>query len=70
MFLQLGQTPTVVVSSAELASDIMKTHDLNFADQPQGTCPTILLYGCNDLGFGNYDENWKQEKKICVNETF
>ncbi|KAI9072601.1 hypothetical protein K1719_045437 [Acacia pycnantha] len=68
MFLQLGQTPTVVVSSAELASDIMKTHDLNFSDRPQGTCPTILLYGCNDLGFGNYDENWKQKKKICVNE--
>ncbi|KAK4264421.1 hypothetical protein QN277_025600 [Acacia crassicarpa] len=68
MFLQLGQTPTVVVSSAELASDIMKSHDLNFADRPQGIGPTILLYGCDDVGFGNYGENWRQKKKICVNE--
>ncbi|XP_028765155.1 cytochrome P450 71A1-like [Neltuma alba] len=68
MFLQLGQIPTVVVSSAELASEIMKTHDLAFADRPQGIGPTLLLYGCNDIGFGNYDEKWRQKKKICVNE--
>ncbi|KAK4264426.1 hypothetical protein QN277_025605 [Acacia crassicarpa] len=69
MFLQLGQTPAVVISSAELACEFMKTHDLTIADRPQGTCPKILLYGCTDVGFGSYgSENWKQKKKICANE--
>ena len=65
MFLQLGQTPAVVISSAELACEFMKTHDLTIADRPQGTCPKILLYGCTDVGFGSYgSENWKQKRKI------
>ncbi|KAI9108860.1 hypothetical protein K1719_020165 [Acacia pycnantha] len=69
MFLQLGQIPAVVISSAELACEFMKTHDLTIADRPQGTCPKILLYGSADVGFGSYgSENWKQKKKICVNE--
>ncbi|XP_054807705.1 phenylacetaldehyde oxime monooxygenase CYP71AN24-like isoform X2 [Prosopis cineraria] len=52
----------------ELAREIMKTHDLAFADRPQGICPKILLYGCADVGFGNYSDIWRQKKKICVNE--
>ncbi|XP_054807514.1 phenylacetaldehyde oxime monooxygenase CYP71AN24-like [Prosopis cineraria] len=69
MFLQLGQTPAVVVSSAELACEFMKIHDLTIADRPQGICPKILLYGCTDVGFGSYgSEDWRQKRKICVNE--
>ncbi|KAF7838254.1 Cytochrome P450 [Senna tora] len=68
MFLQLGQSPTVVLSSPEFASQVMKTHDLAFADRPQGTAPKILLYGCTDVAFGLYGEMWREKKKICVNE--
>ncbi|XP_028765147.1 cytochrome P450 71A1-like [Neltuma alba] len=69
MFLHLGQAPAVVVSSAELAREFMKTYDLTIADRPQGICPKILLYGCTDVGFGSYgSENWRQKKKVCVNE--
>ncbi|KAF7838256.1 cytochrome P450 71A1-like [Senna tora] len=68
MFLQLGQSPTVVLSSPEFASEVMKTHDLAFADRPQGTAPKILLYGCTDVGFAPYGEMWREKKKVCVNE--
>lgn len=68
MLLQLGQreTPALVVSSGEVAMEILKTHDLAFSNRPQNTPAKILLYGCTDVGFGLYGENWRQKRKICV----
>ncbi|KAK7330562.1 hypothetical protein VNO77_24757 [Canavalia gladiata] len=70
MMLQLGKrkTPTLVVSSVEVATEIMKNHDLTFSNRPQNTASKILLYGCTDVGFGLYGESWRQKRKICVLE--
>lgn len=35
MLLYFGKVPVVVVSSADAASKVMKTHDLVFCDRPQ-----------------------------------
>ncbi|CAL0330112.1 unnamed protein product [Lupinus luteus] len=66
MFLQFGQmqSPTLVVSSGDVAMEIMKNHDLNVSNRPQFTAPKILLYDCNDVGFGLYGENWRNKRKI------
>ncbi|MQL05714.1 cytochrome P450, partial [Escherichia coli] len=68
MLLQLGQmqTPTLVVSSVDVVMEIMKTHDLAFSNRPQFAAPKILFYGCNDVGFGLYGENWRNKRKICI----
>ncbi|RYQ87000.1 hypothetical protein Ahy_B09g094501 [Arachis hypogaea] len=68
MLLQLGHIPTVVVSSAQVVDEIMKAHDLALSNRGQSTATNILLYGSNDIGFGNYGERWKQKRKICVRE--
>ncbi|KAK7330554.1 hypothetical protein VNO77_24749 [Canavalia gladiata] len=70
MLLQLGQmqNPTVVVSSVDAAMEIIKTHDVAFSNRPQNTAAKILLYGCADITFGVYGENWRQKRKICVVE--
>ncbi|XP_027916787.1 cytochrome P450 71A1-like [Vigna unguiculata] len=70
MMLQLGQmqTPTLVVSSVDLVTEIIKTHDLAFSDRPQNSSCKILLYGCTDVGFSLYGENWRLKRKICVLE--
>ena len=68
MLLHLGHTPTLVVSSADLVREIVKTHDLAFSNRYQSAAIKTLLYGCNDIGFAHYGESWKHKRKICVRE--
>jgi cytochrome P450 len=68
MFMYLGNVPTLVVSSADMAREIMKTHDIVFSDRPKTTAANMLLYGCKDVAFSPYGEHWRQARKICVLE--
>ncbi|XP_072989667.1 indole-2-monooxygenase-like [Typha latifolia] len=66
MLLQLGEIPTLVVSSPEMARVVMRTHDHIFASRPLLKGFDILLYGAKDIAFTPYCEHWKQEKKLCT----
>ncbi|KAK9204069.1 hypothetical protein WN943_014326 [Citrus x changshan-huyou] len=66
MFVYFGNSPTLVVSSAELASEMIKTHDIVISNRPKTTPANILLYECRDVGFANYGEYWRKVRKICV----
>ncbi|GLT40261.1 hypothetical protein SLA2020_144100 [Shorea laevis] len=68
MLLHIGQSPTLVVSSAEMAREIMKNHDVVFSSRPNSMAAEILLYGRTDIGFAPYGEYWRQLRKICVLE--
>jgi hypothetical protein len=68
MFLYLGNAPTLVVSSADMARKITKTNDITFSNRPKNTAANILFYGCKDVVFSPYGDYWKQAKKICVLE--
>ena len=68
MLLQLGQVPTLVVSSADMVKEIIKKHDITFSNRPKTTAADIILYGCQDVGFAPYGEYWRQTRKISVVE--
>ncbi|CAN1257011.1 Cytochrome P450 726A27 [Linum perenne] len=68
MFLQLGETRNVVVSSAESAREVMKTHDLNFANRPVILAGTVMAFDSTDVAFAPYGAYWRQLKKICTVE--
>ncbi|CAN1252586.1 Cytochrome P450 71D7 [Linum perenne] len=69
MRLQLGELTTLVVSTAEAAKHVLKTHDLAFASRPHNLlAPNIMFYGCKDVAFAPYGEHWRQMRKICIVE--
>ncbi|XP_039137767.1 cytochrome P450 71A9-like [Dioscorea cayenensis subsp. rotundata] len=70
MLLKLGQVPTLVVSSSQMAKEILKTRDLNFANRPTLRAAEILLYGSLDIGFSPYGEHWRQMRKVCMINFF
>ncbi|XP_027340534.1 cytochrome P450 71A26-like isoform X2 [Abrus precatorius] len=66
MLLRLGSMPVLVISSADVARDIMKTHDRIFADRPHNKMFDILLYGSKDVASAPYGEYWRQIRSISV----
>ncbi|XVF82311.1 hypothetical protein PTKIN_Ptkin16aG0036200 [Pterospermum kingtungense] len=70
LFLKLGLKPTLIVSSAKMAREIMKTHDLNFCSRPILRGQQKLSYNGLDLVFSPYDAYWREIRKICVIHLF
>ncbi|XVF78078.1 hypothetical protein PTKIN_Ptkin14bG0099600 [Pterospermum kingtungense] len=68
MHLQLGELSTVVISSAEVAQQVMHTHGVNFADRPSSIAASLCFYNRSDTGFAPYGDLWRQLRKICMME--
>ncbi|KEH28165.1 putative costunolide synthase [Medicago truncatula] len=66
MSLQLGQVPTIVISSSKAAESFLKTHDIVFANRPKLIGAEIISYGCKGLAFSKYDPYWRSVKKLCT----
>nr|XP_009595835.1 premnaspirodiene oxygenase-like isoform X2 [Nicotiana tomentosiformis] len=68
MHLKLGQRLAVVVSSAEVAKELLSTHDLTFANRPQLLVGKIVWYDFSNIVFAQYGDFWRQMRKICNSE--
>ncbi|KAI3761393.1 hypothetical protein L1987_51807 [Smallanthus sonchifolius] len=64
MLIQLGSVPTLVVSSADAAREVMKTHDLTFANRPDVKMWRRLLCDLKEVSVAPYGEYWRQAKSI------
>jgi cytochrome P450 len=70
MLLRFGSVPTLVVSSAEAASEVMRTHDLAFCSRHLSATLDIISCGGKDILFSPYDGRWRELRKVCVLELF
>lgn len=68
MLLQFGSKPTLVVSSAGAAKEIMKTHDLAFAGKPVLSAPKKIFYDLKDLINLPYGDQWRKLRSIFLHE--
>jgi Cytochrome P450 len=66
MFLHLGQVRMLVVSSADMAKEIMKKHDDIFASRPTMKADNILGYDAKNVSFTPYGDYWRSAKKLYV----
>ena len=70
MHLRLGEIATVVVSSAEMAKDVMRTHDAALCSRPSVLAGELVFYGSSDIGLAPYGEYWRHVRKIATLELF
>ncbi|KNA07448.1 hypothetical protein SOVF_171790, partial [Spinacia oleracea] len=70
MHLKLGEVSTVIISSAEMAKEVMKTHDAVFCSRPTIMVGKEIFYDSSDIGLAPYGEYWRQVRKISVLELF
>nr|AXS77254.1 psoralen synthase [Glehnia littoralis] len=68
MLLKFGSVPVLVVSSADAAREVVKTHDLVFADRPYSSVANRIFYNGRDMVFARYTEYWRQVKSTCVTQ--
>ena len=68
MHLQLGEVSSIVVSSKEMAKEVMKTHDVLFSQRPCLLAASIVTYDCSDIAFAPYGGYWRQIRRISVSE--
>ncbi|KAL1307337.1 hypothetical protein AAHE18_17G025300 [Arachis hypogaea] len=68
MHFKLGEASIMVVSSPEVAKEVFKTFDINFAERPRHLGADILTYGSTNIATARYGGYWKQLRRICSME--
>ncbi|KVH87494.1 cytochrome P450 [Cynara cardunculus var. scolymus] len=70
MFLRLGRVQTLVVSSAQMAKEVLKTNDAIFCSRPVFTGQQKITYGYKGLILTPYNDYWRETRKICTLHLF
>ncbi|CAI0435805.1 unnamed protein product [Linum tenue] len=68
--LKLDRARVVVVSTAKMAEQVMKTHDLTFCSRPTTVGLQKLSYNGRDLAFAPYDACFREMKKLSMVHLF
>ncbi|KAK6129758.1 hypothetical protein DH2020_036495 [Rehmannia glutinosa] len=68
MLLKFCEVPVIVVSSPEIAKQILKDNDPNFAERSESIVTKIMWYNSISIAFSPYGDYWRQMRKICAME--
>ncbi|XP_015903025.3 cytochrome P450 84A1 [Ziziphus jujuba] len=68
--LRMGYLHIMVVSSPDVARQVLQVHDNVFSNRPANIATTCLTYDRADVAFANYGPFWRQMRKLCVMKLF
>ncbi|KAJ4890366.1 Cytochrome P450 71A23 [Raphanus sativus] len=66
MLVHFGVVPVLVISSAEVAREVLKTHDRVFASRPRSKVYEKVLYGDLHIGSAPYGDYWRKTRSVFV----
>lgn len=70
MSLRLGFRQAIVISSAKLAEQVLKTYDTEFCSRAAFLGQQTISYQGLDLSFAPYGPKWREMRKITVVHLF
>lgn len=70
MTLKLGQVTTVVISSADIAKEVLQTHDTLLSNRTVPDALSVLNHDQYSLSFMRVSPRWRDLRKICNNQLF
>ncbi|KAL6272978.1 hypothetical protein ACE6H2_023670 [Prunus campanulata] len=68
MHLKLGQVSTIVISSPQLAEEVLKINKAAFSERPALIAAAIFSYNCAGLIFVPDNDHWREMRKVCMLE--
>ncbi|KAK4486004.1 hypothetical protein RD792_008663 [Penstemon davidsonii] len=70
LHLRIGFRHTVVVSSPDVARQVLQVQDNIFSNRPATIAISYLTYDRADMAFAHYGPFWRQMRKLCVMKLF
>ncbi|KAI8537513.1 hypothetical protein RHMOL_Rhmol09G0029500 [Rhododendron molle] len=70
MQLRFGSFPVVVVSSPEMAKEVLQTHGETFASRPATASGKYTAYNYSDMTWAPYGSHWRLARRLYLNELF
>ncbi|KAI9111046.1 hypothetical protein K1719_017921 [Acacia pycnantha] len=64
--LRLGTKSGIVVSSPSISRQVLKDHDITFANRDVPVAGRIATYGGNDIAWTPYGPEWRMLRKACA----
>ncbi|KAH6809291.1 hypothetical protein C2S51_027074 [Perilla frutescens var. frutescens] len=64
--MKFGSVPVIVISSAKLAKEVLKTQDFAFCSRPKLLGQHRLSYNGSDVAFSPYGNYWRELRKITI----
>nr|XP_043633879.1 cytochrome P450 84A1-like [Erigeron canadensis] len=70
LHFRAGSIHMMVVSSPQVAQEVLKVQDNIFSNRPSTVAIRYLTYGQADMAFAHYGTFWKQMRTLCIMKLF
>lgn len=68
MHIRLGSTHCVIASSADVASELIRSHEAKISERPLTAVARQFAYDSAGFAFAPYSPHWRFMKRMCMSE--